>query len=173
MYSLTPLRWRWIEGSRARAPCCAWSKREKWTVMLSSALPILLCQIVFGKKYRLQLDCKCQEITWKLLPCLTEGKKGRDWMDSISKLYIQGNRKTQMNLVILLMLGRLGRKCDFGKVFYFWGCFLHGQKMYLKVELIKTILGFKVYFLGSKYSKNLQSIVAARVYTSQSLYYLG
>ena len=86
-----------------RAPCCARSKREKWTVMLSSALPILLCQIVFGKKYRLQLDCKCQEITWKLLPCLAEGKKGRDWMDSISKFYIQGNIKTLMNLVILLM----------------------------------------------------------------------
>ena len=123
-----------LNRRKPRAPCCAWSKREKWTVMLSSALPILLCQIVFGKKYRLQLDCKCQEITWKLLPCLTEGKKGRDWMDSISKLYIQGNIKTQMNLVILLVLGRLGRKCDFGKVFFFWGCFLHGQKMYLKVE---------------------------------------
>ena len=116
-----------LNRRKPRAPCCAWSKREKWTVMLSSALPILLCQIVFGKKYRLQLDCKCQEITWKLLPCLTEGKKGRDWMDSISKLYIQGNIKTQMNLVIFLRLGRLGGKCDFGNVSYFWECFLHGQ----------------------------------------------
>ena len=49
-------------------------------------------------------------------------------MDSISKLYIQGNIKTQMNLVILLVLGRLGRKCDFGKVFFFEGVFCMGKK---------------------------------------------
>ena len=122
---------------------CPTKIRPSWVKSARTCLttsPMYIPEIIFSKicfpGFMLSLSTSRSH--------LVRMKSNSPWFQ---KLYISSNLKTQMNLALLLFMGRLGHQCG-SEFLYILG---FGQKSCLEYEK-NVYFGLKMYFFGLKIS---------------------